>query len=64
MDAKCRLEYKEMMQVFRSRAALLAASTKMMIRENPDVQPVLETTLESTLCRYAQSLLDKFQQDS
>ena len=32
MDAKCRAQYKEMMQEFRSHAAVLATSTKIMIR--------------------------------
>ena len=32
MDATCRSQYREMMQEFRSRAAMLATSTKIMIR--------------------------------
>ena len=32
MDARCRAQYKEMMQEFRSHAGVLAASTKILIR--------------------------------
>ena len=32
MDAKCRTQYKEMMQQFRNHAAVLTASTKILIR--------------------------------
>jgi hypothetical protein len=64
MDAKCRTQYKEMMQQFRNHAAVLTASTKILISENPDQHSLLESTLESSLFRYAQSLLEKFQQQS
>jgi hypothetical protein len=64
MDAKSKLQYSEMMDKFRNHASVLALSTKVMIRANPESQNVLEATLESTLTSYAKSLLEKFQQAS